>query len=75
MHRQGPFHGYFSFPNISFYSYRIVMAIDLELWYIRSILFIGISSHLGPKIVMIRKMVCSVCLRDYTYYFIAIVDQ
>lgn len=42
-----------------FYSYRIVMAVDLELWYIRSIVLVGISSHLGPKIVMIRKMVCS----------------
>jgi len=33
------------------------MAIDLELWFIRSILFIGIAPELGPKIVMIRKMV------------------
>ncbi|CAF1081158.1 unnamed protein product [Adineta ricciae] len=40
----------------SFESARIVMAIDLELCFIRSVLFIGIASHLGPKIVMIRKM-------------------
>ena len=33
------------------------MALDLELWYIRSIVFMGISAQLGPKIVMIRKMV------------------
>jgi hypothetical protein len=33
------------------------MAYDLELWFIRSILFIGIASNLGPKLVMIRKMV------------------
>jgi hypothetical protein len=33
------------------------MSIDLELWFIRSILFIGIASSLGPKLVMIRHMV------------------
>jgi hypothetical protein len=33
------------------------MALDLELAFIRSVLFIGIASNLGPKIVMIRKMV------------------
>jgi hypothetical protein len=33
------------------------MAYDLELWFIRSILFIGIAPNLGPKLVMIRKMV------------------
>jgi hypothetical protein len=38
------------------------MAIDLELWFISSVLFIGISSKLGPKIVMIRKMVYVDCL-------------
>lgn len=37
--------------------YRIVMAYDLEIWFIRSILFIGIAPNLGPKLVMIRKMV------------------
>ncbi|UJR19306.1 hypothetical protein I4U23_022435, partial [Adineta vaga] len=35
---------------------RIVLAYDLELWFIRSILFIGIFRLLGPKLVMIRKM-------------------
>lgn len=33
------------------------MAFDLELWFIRSILFIGIAPELGPKLAMIRKMV------------------
>ena len=33
------------------------MAIDLELWFIRSLLLICIAPSLGPKIVMIRKMV------------------
>ncbi|CAF1146199.1 unnamed protein product [Adineta steineri] len=41
----------------SFLSARIVMALDLELSFIRSVLFIGIASDVGPKIVMIRKMV------------------
>ena len=36
---------------------RIVMAYDLELWYIRAVLFVGIAPDLGPKLVMIRKMV------------------
>ncbi|CAF1306706.1 unnamed protein product [Adineta steineri] len=40
----------------SFVSARIVMALDLELSFIRSILFIGIVADIGPKIVMIRKM-------------------
>ncbi|CAF4172624.1 unnamed protein product, partial [Adineta steineri] len=35
---------------------KIVMASDLELSFIRSVLFIGIASDLGPQIVMIRKM-------------------
>ncbi len=32
------------------------MAIDLELWFIRSVLFMGIAPELGPKLVMIRHM-------------------
>lgn len=36
---------------------RIVMAYDLEIWFIRSVLFVGIAPDLGPKLVMIRKMV------------------
>ncbi|CAF4624196.1 unnamed protein product, partial [Rotaria sp. Silwood2] len=32
------------------------MAYDLMLWFIRSLLFIGIAPNLGPKLVMIRKM-------------------
>ncbi|CAF1589662.1 unnamed protein product, partial [Adineta steineri] len=36
---------------------KIVMALELELSFIRSVLFMGIAPNLGPKIVMIRKMV------------------
>ncbi|CAF2055998.1 unnamed protein product [Rotaria magnacalcarata] len=40
----------------SFTAARIVMAFDLQLWFISSTLFIGIDSNLGPNLVMIRKM-------------------
>lgn len=42
------------------------MAYDLEIWFIRSILFIGIAPKLGPKLVMIRKMV-RMLYRDFCY--------
>ncbi|CAF4696079.1 unnamed protein product [Rotaria socialis] len=35
---------------------RVVMAYDLELWFIRTVLFVGVVSSLGPKLAMIRKM-------------------
>lgn len=38
------------------------MAYDLELWFIRGILFVGIAPELGPKLAMIRKMVGYICL-------------
>ena len=37
---------------------KIVLAYDLEIWFIRSLAFLGIAQKLGPKLVMIRKMVC-----------------
>ena len=36
---------------------KIVLAYDLEIWFIRSLAFLGIAQKLGPKLVMIRKMV------------------
>lgn len=51
------------------------MAYDLEIWFIRSILFIGIAPKLGPKLVMIRKMV-RMLYRDFiTNCTIAHVDK
>jgi hypothetical protein len=44
------------------------MALDLELWFIRSVLFIGISSNLGPKLVMIREMVHLLYEDDFALY-------
>ncbi len=51
-----------------FASARIVMALDLELWFIRSVLFIGIAPNLGPKLVMIRQMVCLLHENDFSLY-------
>ena len=45
------------------------MAYDLELWFIRSILFIGIARNLGPKLVMIRKMVIDFRRRKKKNFF------
>jgi hypothetical protein len=35
---------------------KIVLAYDLEIWFIRSLAFITIARKMGPKIVMIRKI-------------------
>ncbi|CAF4433686.1 unnamed protein product, partial [Rotaria socialis] len=35
---------------------KIILAYDLEIWYIRSLAFLGIARNMGPKLVMIRKM-------------------
>ncbi|CAF3925895.1 unnamed protein product, partial [Rotaria sordida] len=40
----------------NFSAARIVMAYDLELWFIIAVLFVSIGPNLGPKLVMIRKM-------------------
>ncbi len=42
----------------NFSSAKIVLAYDLEIWFIRSLGFLGIAQKMGPKLVMIRKMVC-----------------
>lgn len=42
---------------------KIVLAYDLEIWFIRSLTFLGIAQKLGPKLVMIRKMVIVFILR------------
>ena len=38
---------------------KIILAYDLEIWFIRSLSFLGIGRRMGPKLVMIRRMVCS----------------
>ncbi|CAM4802072.1 unnamed protein product [Rotaria magnacalcarata] len=35
---------------------KIIFAYDLEIWYIRSLSFLGVARKMGPKIVMIQKM-------------------
>ncbi|CAF4039243.1 unnamed protein product [Adineta steineri] len=41
----------------NFSAARIVLAYDLELWFIIAVLFVGVTPDLGPKLAMIRKMV------------------
>ena len=36
---------------------KIILAYDLEIWFIRSLSFLGIARKMGPKLVMIRRMV------------------
>ena len=36
---------------------KIVLAYDLEVWFIRSLSFLSIAKKMGPKLVMIRRMV------------------
>ncbi|CAF4846820.1 unnamed protein product, partial [Rotaria sp. Silwood2] len=44
---------------------KIILAYDLEIWYIRSLAFLGVLRKMGPKLVMIRKML--VDLFFFTY--------
>jgi len=60
---------YIGYKFNKFANYRIIMAYDLELWFIRSILFIGIARNLGPKLVMIRKMVIDFRRRKKKNFF------
>ncbi|UJR10750.1 hypothetical protein I4U23_014938 [Adineta vaga] len=36
---------------------KIILAYDLEIWFIRSLTFLGIAQKMGPKLVMIRRMI------------------
>ncbi len=47
-----------TYSDGAFSAAKIVLAYDLEIWFIRSLSFIGIAQNMGPKLVMIRKMVC-----------------
>ncbi len=44
-------------PFVDIDLYRIVLAIDLELWYLFSLRFVSAVKLLGPKLFMIRNMV------------------
>lgn len=41
----------------AFSSAKIILAYDLEIWFVRSLVFLGVARKMGPKLVMIRKMV------------------
>ncbi|CAF0911252.1 unnamed protein product [Rotaria sp. Silwood1] len=49
----------------TFSAAKIVLAYDLEIWFIRSLGFLGIAQKMGPKLVMIRKM--TIDLFFFTY--------
>ena len=38
-------------------SQRIILAIDLEIWFLSSLRFVSAIKLLGPKLSMIRNMV------------------
>ena len=42
------------------FSIRIVLAIDLELWYILSLRYVSASKLLGPKLFMMKNMVMNI---------------
>jgi len=66
----------FTLTGVEGFAYaRIVMALDLELWFIRSVLFIGIASNLGPKLVMIRQMVRFCCMKMIFHCIVTFSDK
>ncbi|CAF4283363.1 unnamed protein product, partial [Rotaria sp. Silwood2] len=44
---------------------KIILAYDLEIWYIRSLAFLGVVRKMGPKLVMIRKMLVDLIFFTY----------
>ena len=40
-----------------FMYFRIIWALDLELWYLRSLKFVIALKFLGPKLFMLKNMV------------------
>ena len=54
----------------TFTAARIVLAYDLELWFLRSFTFLGIAQKMGPKLVMIRKMVKRFFFKFLSYFFL-----
>lgn len=46
---------------------RVVLAINLEVWYIFSLRFVSAVKLLGPKLFMMRNMVTSILLNVFSY--------
>jgi len=42
---------------MNLFSYRIIWAFDLELWYLGSLKFIMALKSIGPKLFMLKNMV------------------
>ncbi len=53
---------------------RIVLAIDLELWYLFSLRFVSAVKLWGPKLFMIRNMVTPVLKRIVSFWYILYSD-
>jgi hypothetical protein len=41
---------------------RIILALDLEIWYLQSLKFVIGLKFLGPKLFMLKNMVCIECI-------------
>ncbi|CAF4302333.1 unnamed protein product, partial [Adineta steineri] len=54
-----------TYSEEAFSAAKIVLAYDLEIWFIRSFVFLGIAQNLGPKLVMIRRMVTDLFFFTY----------
>ncbi|CAF1054407.1 unnamed protein product [Adineta steineri] len=54
-----------TYSEQAFSAAKIVLAYDLEIWFIRSFVFLGIAQNLGPKLVMIRRMVTDLFFFTY----------
>ena len=48
------------------------MAIDLELWYIRSLKFMIAHNYLGPKLLMIKTMVNHLAKCSETIFYLVV---
>jgi hypothetical protein len=53
-------------PN-SLTAARIIMAFDLELWYLRSLKFVIALRFLGPKLFMLKNMVRHRTVKDASF--------
>ncbi len=51
---------------------RILLAIDLTIWYVRLLHVALVFKNLGPKLVMIQKMVKMSFELTWLYFFIMI---
>ena len=56
-------YGFGNQPSV-FKASRIILAFDLEIWFLRSLKFVIALKFLGPKLFMLRNMVNNICLQN-----------